>query len=65
MSASQDQIIASDGQAIAVESLAQEYSYNGDSSLAYIQVSHNGSNYRQSYTYTDGKLTNISRWVKQ
>lgn len=65
MSGSQDYIVASDGERIAVDSLDQSFNYNADGSLNYIQVTHSGANYRQTYTYTSGKLTGISKWVKQ
>lgn len=57
--------IASDGKVVPFESLAQEFAYNGDGTVNYVQAVWEGVTYRQSYTYTSGKLTGVSRWVKQ
>lgn len=55
----------SDGAVLDIDSLAQTLAYNGDGTLNYVQVVHEGSTYRQTMTYTSGKLTGISGWVKQ
>ena len=57
--------IASDGKVIPFDSLEQSYAYNGDGTLNYVQATWEGVTYRQTYTYTAGKLVGISRWVKQ
>lgn len=58
-------ITASDGVVVPVDSCAQVLTYNGDNTLNTISVSFNGSTYVQTYTYTSGKVTGISQWVKQ
>lgn len=55
---------------VDVDSLAQDFSYDLDGNLEYIQVQvPDGEGalepYRQTFTYTDGKLTAVSEWVKQ
>lgn len=57
--------VAADGAGLDLDGCAQVLSYNGDGTLAYIEVVASGNTYRQSYTYTSGKLTGISVWVKQ
>lgn len=54
------------------EDLPQTLGYNGDGTLAYVQVvipaisgSYAGGTYRQTFSYTAGVLTGISNWVKQ
>jgi hypothetical protein len=63
--AANDSSIASDGVLLQVDDLAQTFAYNVDGTLNYIQVTQSGSNYRQTYGYTDGRITSISNWVKQ
>lgn len=58
-------IDASDGVPIDLDDLGQTLAYNTDGTLQYIEVSYRGGTYRQTYTYTSGRLTNISAWVKQ
>lgn len=57
-------VTASDGVELDLDDLAQVLSWNGDGTLAYAEVSIGGT-YRQTYTYTTGKLTGISKWIKQ
>lgn len=57
--------IASDGEAIPLDMLAQSLVYNSDNTLNYVQVVFAGVTYRQTFTYTSGNLTGISAWVKQ
>lgn len=59
-------------QGVDIDQLPQTLSYNGDGTLAYVQVvvpaipgSYPGGTYRQSYSYTSGNLTGISEWVLQ
>jgi hypothetical protein len=52
------------------ESLAQEFVYDGSGNVSQINVKvpdgEGGvDSYRQTFTYTGGKLTKISEWVKQ
>ncbi len=58
-------VVASDGQLVPVDDLAQVIVRNGDGSVNYIQVVHVGNTYRQTLTYTTGAVTGISAWVKQ
>lgn len=57
-------VTASDGFELDLNDLEQTLSWNGDGTIAYAEVSIGGT-YRQTYTYTAGKLTGISKWVKQ
>ena len=57
-------VIATDGTELPIDSLAQTLTYTG-TTLQYIEVVMNGNTYRQTYTYTSGNLTGISRWTKQ
>jgi hypothetical protein len=43
----------------------QSFAYNGDDTLNYIEVTHDGNTWRQTYGYTDGKVTSISGWELQ
>lgn len=65
MSATIPSVSASDGAVFNPDDLNQVLSYNPDGTLNYIQVVYQGKTYRQTYTYTSGNLTGISRWVKQ
>lgn len=56
---------ATDGTLLCIDDLAQAFSYNADGTLNYIQVIAPEGTYRQTYTYANGKVSNISRWVKQ
>ncbi|GAB4059224.1 hypothetical protein [Uliginosibacterium sediminicola] len=51
--------------ALPIDSLEQSLVYNADGTLNYIEVVFNGATYRQTFTYTDGKVSKISAWVKQ
>jgi hypothetical protein len=57
-------VIASDGAALPIDSLAQVPAYTSGN-LTSLTVTHGGSSYRQTFTYVSGVLTNISGWVKQ
>lgn len=57
--------IASDGSVINPENLDQLLVYNVDGTLNYIQVVSGGSTYRQTFGYTDGNVTSISKWTLQ
>jgi hypothetical protein len=55
---------ATDGSTLDLDSLPTTYNWTGDE-LNYVEVVSGGNTYRQTYTYTDGKVTAISAWVKQ
>ena len=57
--------MGSDGQSIDLDSAATTLTYNSDGTLATATVVWAGKTYRQTYTYTTGKLTSISAWVLQ
>lgn len=57
-------VTTSDGVELDLADLDQTLSWNGDGTIAYAEVTL-GDVYRQTYTYTTGKLTGISKWVKQ
>lgn len=50
---------------IPIDSLPQTLVYNGDGTLNYVEATSGTDTWRQTYTYTAGKLTGISGWVKQ
>ena len=69
-------VVASDNSIIFPDDLAQTLNYNGDGTLNYIEVTVPatvtpqgttvpGGTYRQTYGYTTGRVTSISRWTKQ
>jgi hypothetical protein len=47
------------------DDLPQTYTYNGDGTLNYAEVTDGVKTWRQTYTYTSGKVTAISGWVLQ
>ena len=55
---------ADDGVILPLDSLAKSFGYTGDN-LTTITVSHDGETYVKTLTYTSGKLTATSVWVKQ
>jgi hypothetical protein len=58
-------IVASDGVSLDLENLEQVLNYTGND-VNYIQVVQNEITYRQTITRDgSGKITNVSRWVKQ
>jgi hypothetical protein len=50
---------------IPIDDMPQTIAYNADDSISYIEAVSGTGTWRQSYTYTSGKLTGISAWVKQ
>ncbi len=44
---------------------AQTISYNADGTVAYVETANALGTWRQTFTYTGGKLTGVSQWVKQ
>jgi hypothetical protein len=63
--ATTEAVIASDGAALNLASLAQSIARNADGSVSYVEVVSGGSTYRQTLTYTSGAVTGVSAWVKQ
>jgi len=45
--------------------LPETITYNGDSTINTIAVTDGVSTWVQTFSYTDGKVTGISAWVKQ
>lgn len=55
-----------------IDELPQTMTYNGDGTLNYVEVtipaslsSAPGGTYRRTFSYTAGKVTAVSAWVKQ
>lgn len=57
--------VAADGTPLPLASLAQSIAYNPDGTLAHVEVTHDGTTYRQSMTWSAGKLTAVSAWEAQ
>jgi len=60
-----DNVIASDGNVLPLDSMAMTFSYNLDDTLAYTEVHQGGNAYRQTLTYGEGNIVSVSRWEKQ
>lgn len=45
--------------------MQQTIVYNADGTINYIDATDGTSTWRQTYTWTAGKLTGVSAWVKQ
>lgn len=54
-----------DGSSFDLDSLEQNFTYNGDGTVNTITVIYKTKSYLQSYTYTGGKVTKISAWILQ
>lgn len=52
-------------QFVPIDDLPQTFVYNGDGTLNYVEATDGTSTWRQTLSYTAGKLTGISGWVKQ
>ncbi len=48
----------------ASDNLAYAIAYTG-SNVNYIEVAANGITYRRTFTYTTGRVTAVTAWVKQ
>lgn len=48
-----------------IDGLQQTLAYNPDGTLNYVEAADGVNTWRQTYTYTGGKVTGISAWVKQ
>jgi hypothetical protein len=57
--------IMSDGSQINPDNYTQTLNYNGDGTVNYVQFVTGNGTYRQTMSYTSGKVTDISQWVKQ
>ena len=55
----------SDGSIINLDSLPQTLVYNADGTLNYTQTTDGTSTWRQTLTYSAGKVSAVSGWVKQ
>lgn len=58
-------VTASDGVNLELEDLDSVFDWNPDGTLNYVQVTYRGNVYRQTFTYSSGKVVGISRWTKQ
>lgn len=58
-------VLASDGALISPDSLAQILAYDASGNLITVTVTVGGKTYIQTLTWTSGKLTGVSQWVKQ
>lgn len=63
--ATKEAVIASDGAALNLPSLAHSIVRNADGSVSYVEVVLSGNTYRQTLTYTSGAVTGVSAWVRQ
>lgn len=63
--AASEAAVAANGTSLPLASLAQTLGYNPDGTLAFVQVTHQGVLYRQSMTWSAGKLTAVSAWEAQ
>lgn len=58
--------VANDGMPITPESYEQVLAYDVEGNLKTTTVvAHNGKTYIQTLTWTNGKLTKISKWIRQ
>lgn len=56
---------AADGVLLPLASLAQSIAYNPDGTVSHLEVTHAGTTYRQTLTYTAGRITAVSAWEAQ
>ena len=57
--------VASDGTVLDLASLDMALVWNSDGTLNYSQVVQGAGTYRQTLSWSSGKVTNVSKWVKQ
>ena len=57
--------VATNGTPLPLASLAQTLSYNPDGTLSHVEVTHEGATYRQSMTWSAGRLAAVSAWEAQ
>lgn len=55
----------SSGIPVAIDALPKSFSYNGNGSIASVSVTDGVTTWVKSYTYASGKVTAISKWVRQ
>lgn len=60
-----ENVIANDGNVLELDSSAMTFSYNADGTLNYCETLQSGNTYRQTFSYTNGQVSSVSRWVKQ
>jgi len=60
-----ENIYASDGTILPIDSMAVTIANNVDGTVNYMEVSESGNTYRQTFTYDTGLLVGISNWVLQ
>ena len=60
-----DVVLDSSNKPVAIDSLAQTFAYDGSGNLITITSTDGISSWVQTLGYTAGKVTSISRWVKQ
>ena len=56
---------AANGTPLPLASIAQSIAYNGDGTVSHVEVTHDGTTYRQTLTYTSGRITAVSAWEAQ
>lgn len=56
--------IDSGGGSINPDDFAQTLTYNGDNTLATMSFTDGTNTWTQTFTYTTGNLTGVSKWVK-
>ena len=57
-------VVDSTGATFDPDSLAQTLTYNGDGTVATIAATEGTNTWTQTFGYTSGNLTSISKWVK-
>lgn len=57
-------VLDSTNEQVAIDSLAQTLIYNGDGTVAMIAATNGTNTWTQTFGYTAGSVTSISRWVK-
>lgn len=50
---------------IPIDDMPQTIAYNADDTINYIEATDGADTWRQTFSYTGGKVTGISGWVKQ
>jgi hypothetical protein len=55
-------VVAENGVGLPLDNLAQSFTYDGSGNLSTVTVVYNGVTYRQTFTYTAGRLTQASSW---
>lgn len=57
-------VVDSSGSSINPDNYAHTYTYNADGTLATDAFTDGTNTWTQTFTYTSGKLTGVSAWVK-